>query len=206
MWYSDGERQIGTGCPEERSAETVLLQNRRATIVAAAFLIVFAAAFLYWYDNPSRTSCNVSEDQIPIRLLHAEKQPDESVLVTAEVANHSACTLAMTSLGVASVAIVEETSWNENGSSGASVHVRLGNPPELPIQILEGTLDPLPPGEPVRIAFTVPAEYDHENEELYVNFRFMNVRHKNREETQPFLVTKQLDIPGQGYHRQDDRT
>lgn len=171
--------------------------DRRARITAAVVLIIAAAVILYGYHHfTSRSSCDVSEDQIPIRLLQAEKQPDESVLVTAEVANHSACTLALTSLGVASVTIVEETSWSENGSTGSRVHVRLGNPPELPIRILEGTLDPLPPDEPVRFAFTVPADYDRENEELYVNFRFMNVRYKNREETQPFLVTKRLEIPG----------
>ncbi|HEY8528669.1 MAG TPA: hypothetical protein VIL22_03175 [Paenibacillaceae bacterium] len=170
--------------------------DRRTRISAAAFLIVTAAAILFWYHHPSRTSCSVAENQIPIRLLQAEKQPDESVLVTAEVTNHSACTLALTSLGVASVAIEEETSWSENGSTGSSVRVRPGNPPELPIRILEGTLDPLPPGEPVRFAFTVPAEYDRENEQLYVNFRFMKVRYKNREETQPFLVTERLEIPG----------
>lgn len=171
--------------------------DRRARIGAAAILIIAAAAILYGYHQfSSRSSCDVAEDQIPIRLLQAEKQPDESVFVTAEVTNRSACTLALTSLGVASVTIVEETSWSENGSTGSRVHVRLGNPPELPIRILEGTLDPLPPDEPVRFAFTVPPEYDFENEDLYVNFRFMNARYKNREETLPFLVTKRLEIPG----------
>ena len=131
---------------------------------------------------------------IRVTILSAEKRQDQSIDVTAEIANNSSVTLADNRLFIVPEASGGTYHTSEDGSTGGSGTGAADDPrKDTPARELEGSFDPIPPDAAVKIAFTVPSETAVQ-EPLYVIFQSTKLRYENTEETRVITVTEPLQI------------
>jgi len=160
----------------------------RAIVLGLAIVLV---VIVDWFRPSPAPSDNID---IHLTILSAEKRQDQSVHVTAEIANRSGVTLADNRLF-----IVPETSdgtyhTNDDGKNEGGGTASADDPPgDTPVRELEGSFGQIPPDTSVKIAFTVPSGIAR-HEPLYVVFQSTKLRYANTEETRAIRVTVPLPV------------
>lgn len=167
--------------------KSVLSPVERAIVLCAAILLVLLVDYLKPASSPMI--------RLELTVLGAERKPDQAVEVTAVIVNRGEYTLADNRLFVVPGEEGGVFHTSPDGRNSGSGTVTADDPPgDLPVRVLEGAFDEIPPNRSATIAFTVPSDISR-REPLYIIFQSLKIRYDNIEEPRIIRFTEPLTIP-----------